>query len=472
MDSHSELISAYRTWILQQQLDGCTLSEDADGNVIIKGEQVRGGVNFYELDGSCVVELRLERISDGETEFFLHFELEDLERAKDLMREMATAIYDLNHKQVTRVLLCCTCGMTTTYFANKLNETAEGLGLDYEFSAVPIEQVEDCGADYAAVLLAPQVGYKRKELAEALPDTLIIELPGKVFGSYDAAGVLRIVVEAVSGNRMDDEGKTLSLKRPHDKTKVVLSVSYILREDEPTLAYRVYDHGDIALSGMLVRRRFDTGMFRDLMATLRVEGWELGQFDAIGIAVPGMADNGDIVAVHEGKEFRHSLAQEIGTLSGTTVYVDNNATAAAVGCYVTQDTYENVVFHAQAIGIFEGTQGYVIQGKPLVGRGGRSGHLGCLARRFKLDMDLEEAAWRVNGMRQLVASYLTSVACTIAPEVIYVWCDLLPDMDELREEMETMLPATAVPELVGIANYEECVLMGELALCLNRLAEK
>ena len=136
---------------------------------------------------------------------------------------------------------------------------------------------------------------------------------------------------------------------------------------------------------------------------------------------------------------------------------------------MSQEKYENVAFHAQAIGIADGEEGYVIEGRPLVGRSGHSGHLGALASKFQLGMDVEDAAWRVSGMRELVGCYLSSLACTIAPEVIYVWCDLLPDMDELREELEKTLPASAVPALVEVSDYDDCVLMGELALCLDRL---
>lgn len=110
-------------------------------------------------------------------------------------------------------------------------------------------------------------------------------------------------------------------------------------------------------------------------------------------------------------------------------------------------------------------------GQPLVGKGGHSGHLGSLAEGFALDMDLEDAAWRVKGMRQLVGRYLEGICCTIAPEVIYVWCDLLPDMDDLTEELRKTLPESAVPQLVGVSDYDDCVLTGELALCLRKLAE-
>jgi len=472
MDNFNELAQAFHAWVLAQELEGCTMREDEKGCILIEGDLVKGWVNFYDIDDMCIVELRLERMIDGEPAFFLHFELEDLVRAQELFNEMASVIHDMNHREVRHILLCCSCGMTTTFFAMKLNETAQSLGVDYDFTAQPIEDAKLNGSDYAAVLLAPQVGYRRKELADALPGTLVIELPGKIFGAYDAPAALRLVIDALSGARTASDDQHLLMRRSYDKTKRILALSYIHREDEPTLAYRVLDKGEISASGMLVRRTFDIRTLEDLAATLCVQGWSMNEFDAIGLAVPGVVDNGVIVEQANGNMSGFDISGKLSELWGTKVYVDFNAIAAAVGCYVTQDEYENVVFHAQAIGIPDGEEGYVVNGVPLEGRGGRSGHLGPLAKGFALDMDLEDASWRVRGMLQLVARYLSSVACTIAPEVIYVWCDLLPDMDELKEELLKSLPPAAIPELVGVADYDECVLVGELALCLRRLDEE
>ena len=465
----NELAQAYRSWVLAQTIEGCTLTENNNGGVDITGDLVKGWVSFYDIDGVCIVELRLERALDGEPAFFLHFELEDIVRAQNLFNEMAQAIYDTTHREVRHVLLCCSCGMTTTFFAMKLNEVSQSLGLDYEFSAQPIDEAKKNGADYAAVLLAPQVGYQRKDVTAALPETLVIELPGKLFGSYDAPGVLRLVVDALSGSRVSSGESQMQIAREYDRTKRILALSFVHREDEPTLSYRILDRGEIVLSGMLVRRSFDIQTLEDLAATLRVKGWKANEFDAIGLAVPGIVDKGIIVNHRNGEDVLYDLAAKLRELWGVKVYVDYNASAAAVGCYVSQEKYENVAFHAQAIGIADGEEGYVIEGRPLVGRSGHSGHLGALASKFQLGMDVEDAAWRVSGMRELVGCYLSSLACTIAPEVIYVWCDLLPDMDELREELEKTLPASAVPALVEVSDYDDCVLMGELALCLDRL---
>ena len=114
----NELTQAYRQWILAQHLEGCTLVETDEGNIVIENELVKGWVNFYDIDGMTIVELRLERVLDGEPAFFLHFELEDLVRAQNLFNEMAEALYSATHREVKHILLCCTCGVTATYFAN------------------------------------------------------------------------------------------------------------------------------------------------------------------------------------------------------------------------------------------------------------------------------------------------------------------------------------------------------------------
>lgn len=467
----SELSNEYRTWILAQKLDGCTLTEDSKGSVLIEHDLVKGWVSFYDIDGVEIAELRLERVLDGEPAFFLHFELVDLERAQELFNEMGQAIYDMTHREIRHVLLCCTVGMTTTFFSMKLNEVAQKLNVDYDFTAQSIEAAKRNGGAFAAVLLAPQVGHQRQQVAEMLPNTPVIEIPGKIFGAYDAEAALRLVMDVLSGSRMASNESSLQIKREYDKTKRILALSYIHREDEPTLSYRVFDHGDIAATGMLVRRSMDIQSLEDLAATLRVQGWKMQEFDAIGFAVPGVVHDNAIIAETQGTETRYELGEKLSELWGTKVFVDYNATAAAVGCYVTEDAYESVAFHAQAIGVPDGEEGYVVNGAPLVGTSGRSGHLGPLAAGFALDMELEDAAWRVTGMCQLVGRYLASLACTIAPEAIYVWCDLLPDMDELHDELAKTLPESAIPKLIGVADYDGCVLLGEMALCLKRLSD-
>jgi hypothetical protein len=47
----------------------------------------------------------------------------------------------------------------------------------------------------------------------------------------------------------------------------------------------------------------------------------------------------------------------------------------------------------------------------------------------------------------------------------------VPSMDELREEIiQEGIPKDVMPELIGVSQYDDLTLIGELALCLQGLA--
>lgn len=467
----NDAANTYRNWILEQGIAGCTLKSLDDEHIQIDSEVATGCANFYDIDGTTIIELRLEHKMSGESAFFLHFELEDMDRAKKLFKEMCQVHERMLSNETNHVLLCCSCGITTTFFANKLNENAQSLGLNYDFRAMPLEVAKTTGSEFVAVLLAPQVGHMRKDVVEALPDTLVVELPASIFGAYDAPAALNLVVNAVTGARRAAVSD-LRMARDFDHSKCVLAVSFVHREDEPTLSYCVLDRGKRTLSGMLVRQTFDERVLDDVVAALRVAGYQPDQFDAVGIGVPGIVDNGEVLTLHDGSAFNFQLAEYASERWGVPAFVDNNATAAAAGCYVSQTDWDDVAFHAQTVGVPACAEGLVIGGLPRAGRRGFAGSLKYLAGDFSLSMDLKDAAWHYNGMLELIACYLAATICVAAPQAIFVWCDLVPDMDDLREELGKRIPADMLPELVPVSDYDGLVLMGEMSLCLQRLSSE
>ena len=471
MTDTNDKVAAYRDWILSQDLDDVTIEEGANGGLVLKGEGVDGWVNFYDLDDQTVVELRLEKKSDGSSLFFLHFELEDPERARKLFLEMTSVLDTTLHQEPRHVLLSCTCGMTTTFFANKLNELATEFDLGYDFCAKPVEEAMEDGTSFEAVLLAPQVGHRLKEVREALPGVTVLELPASVYGAYDANGALRLLMEALQTKRIVAKGD-LRFARDFDRTKSILSLSYVERYDEPTISYVVLVEGEERLRGTLVRSWFDMETaFNDLIVTLRLNGYPIESFDAVGIAIPGVVHHGKVDVWHESGPVTMDVASRLSDRLGVPVFIDNSATAAAAGCYVSQADWDDLVFHAQPIGNLVCEEGYVLNGKTRNGRKGFGGTMRYLVGKFALSMSLDEAAWRYDGMCELTACHLGSVICTVAPQAIFVWCDLLPDMDELREELAKFVPEEAIPELIPVADYDGLTLMGELSLCLQRLVE-
>ena len=76
-------------------------------------------------------------------------------------------------------------------------------------------------------------------------------------------------------------------------------------------------------------------------------------------------------------------------------------------------------------------------------------------------------------MRSLVAPMLAANVSLLAPDAIYVAVDLLDDMDALHEAMLPYFDGklkTYMPDLIHVTNYRERIALGELALCLQKLA--
>ena len=168
--------------------------------------------------------------------------------------------------------------------------------------------------------------------------------------------------------------------------------------------------------------------------------------------------------------------------------MDNNANAAAVGCYVTTDKYDSVVLHTQQTGYLVGGEGTVANGHLLRGRRGMAGELGSLDRRLFLqgglhlpelgnnaDPTFEDAeirsdiVWEASRMLPILATTLIANICVTAPDAIYVAYDLIDDMDALRRELEKTLDPSTIPDLIHIDDYHERIFVGEMALVLQRL---
>ena len=206
----NELGREFREWVAARKVGGCTATVPDGDHIVIANEGMTGQVNFYTFDDMPeVVELAVTENASGENRFFLHFELEDLERAQQLFGEMASLLEECHDDDGTHVLLCCTVGMTTTMFAGKLTEVASTLSLDYAFEAKALEDAKREGGRYDAVMLAPQVGFRRREVAAAFPDAIVCEIPARIFARYDGAGALRMLMGLLG----DD---SLSAPDPHD----------------------------------------------------------------------------------------------------------------------------------------------------------------------------------------------------------------------------------------------------------------
>ena len=474
----SQLGDTFRAHILKQTIPGCTIEQVDDEHIILTCDHAIGAVNFYCFDDMPeVVELRIDDVDGtGDPQFFLHFELDDESRAEELFSEMTDVLTQQDRFATRHILLCCTAGFTTSMFAAKLQEAAKTLSLDYHFDAIPLEQAKVEGGSYDVVLLAPQVSYQRKAVAEAFPQSAVVEIPPKVFASYDAGGALKLVMHLLSDHTVypaEDE-QNLRFVRDIKNDKRIMVVVVINRPQSTWIGWRIYDKGEIVAHGSITKPRGDLRDVEDLLNTLHLRGYKPGDLDAVGIAVPGIVNRGTI-AFAGGGLTDYQLGHTLSKRYGTKVFVDNNANAAAVGCYVSQDSYDSVVLHTQQTGYTVGGQGIVVDGHLVKGRKNFAGELSPLFKTINghPDFDREwDESWTADGMRNLVASMLVADISLVAPDAIYVAVDLLDDMDALRAEIAKSFGKTLdayIPDLVRVTDYRETIALGELALCLQKL---
>ena len=157
----TDLGEAFISWILEQPLPGEATHGRSDGpiaaTVSIRTDRATGTVNVYDLGQSTpdIVEFRIVRAGyEDDPAFHLHFELLDLARAQELFGEMLDVFVRLEHPEPTKVLLCCSGGLTTTMFADALTRTAKSFHQDYVFEAKGLERaIAEGDEGYGCVLL-------------------------------------------------------------------------------------------------------------------------------------------------------------------------------------------------------------------------------------------------------------------------------------------------------------------------------
>lgn len=469
---------AFREHVLKTALPGCSVAQiDAD-KITLTTENAIGELRFYSFeDAPEIVELSIVDVDhDGEPKFFLHFELTDEERAKELYEEMLAALQESKHFDTTRVLLCCTSGITTTMFAGKLADAAKTLSLDYSFEAMPLDAAKESETSYDAVLLAPQVGHLRKTVAEIFPDAVVVQIPAKIFAAYDAGATLKLVMHLLSDNTVFPlaDGNNLKVVRDLKNDMRIMIITVINRPRSTWLGWRVYDRGEITHYGAIHKPSPDFRDIEDLLATAHVRDVDVAQLDAVGIAVPGVVNRGS-VSINPHDSFGYDLGRTLAKRYGTKVFVDNNANAAAVGCYVSQKEYDSVVLHTQQTGSLIGGQGIVVDGHLVKGRKNFAGELrpiqSCLQFEGanKESCSLGDVAWTPEGMLKTVTPLLVADCCLVSPDAIFVAVDLLDDMDLIHDAMSKHMDEQYIPDLIHVSDYRERVALGELALCLQKL---
>ncbi len=436
-----EMYEIYRKWILEQTDPAYRIEEKSEDEIDFATDCAVGHVQFYHLEYE-ICALTIESEKADEPLFFLHFEIKDLEHAKELFTQMIASLKKAGEDTKVKVLLSCTSGFTTSFFAEKLNGAVQTLGLDYDFSAVPYTNLFEAAMDKDVIMLAPQIGYLLKKAQEVLKDKIIIQIPADVFATYNVTRTVDLIKEELDRKEKTEE----VIEDIHDPEwdSSIAIVAIIRRNRKFEIHYRGADLEAPIERGVVVKDELD---LRDLEDVLDVLFIKHPQIKGVAIVAPGVVFDGRLT-LPTVRIFDVDVVGEFTKKYGRTFVLCNDANASAVGYYANHRDCGNLLAYYHPLGNVVGGAGLVINGMPVFGKKDFAGECANYLKTLNFSEDRYDLSRTPEGIVELITKLVLPMICTIGPDTLAVYCDLLTDPEELKESLKKYIPERHLPEIV------------------------
>ncbi|MGT2784888.1 PTS sugar transporter subunit IIB [Streptococcus merionis] len=102
---------------------------------------------------------------------------------------------------MTKIVLVCSAGMSTSLLMNKMEEYAQTIHLDLDVVAYPIAEVNEKGQDADVVFLGPQVRFNLNKVQQAFPDKPVEAINIQDYGMMNGKNVVKHALELLEKNR-------------------------------------------------------------------------------------------------------------------------------------------------------------------------------------------------------------------------------------------------------------------------------
>lgn len=453
----------FKEWLLFQKSEyyNLYLNEKDKDVIIIENELCYSYITFNPQD---IIELCVMNKITDDMEFYLHFQFKTLKHAISLFEEMKSCIKKIVDKPKCRILLCCSGGMTTEFFAEKIREVIQLLALNIEVSAVGYQKLFQEGQNYDVVLLAPQVSYIFLQAEKALKNQIVLKIPPQIFAKYNVGALITFIEDSLAKKEKKQTNyiEPLSSMVKLNSNKNILSVSINSNGDNSHISYRLYNKDQsIALDSKIIK---DNIKLQDIIDAIDTVILQNDRIDVIGLAIPGVIVDGylhsgivkDIVNKKLGDILKERYQKEI--------VIINDVNAAAVGYYASQNEYQSLAMLFQPINRMAGA-GIIINGQLIKGFGGLAGEVQLLP--LHLSDDFLQLSNTPEGTLEVVVKQVLSIISVVSPEEIVIYSDLIFDSKDVEDEIKKCLSRfnfTHFPRFVKIENLSEYILLGTMIL--------
>lgn len=459
------LISQFREWVLTRTSPNYSLSvSEKDENVIvIQTSYCRGEVTFFPMD---IIQLYVLNLVTNRHVFYLHFQMHTLEHAMKLFDEMLECVQELTAKPPIKVLLSCTSGLTTGFFAQKLNESAQLLSLNYEFSAVSYGNLYQTASQYDIILLAPQISYIYDTARKILHNKKVLKIPPKTFATYDVRAVfsdLEPLLEPAARHPRAYPGR-LPLKqqiKPHVK---ILTIGLLSEDTHYLFTSRIYnEHNDVIYDEVSIKSRISLEDIYDLcdMAFAIYPDIQL-----TGLSMPGIINEGRLTLLAQGFD-DSDILECLSRKYSRKFILSNDANCIAVGYYSSQDQYHSLSFLFQPSIGSAGGVGSILNGQLIEGYRHVAGEIQYLPANTQTARS--SLCLTPEGALNWVAQSIASIICILGPDILLLSCRLIVQTDELIREIGKYVPTKYIPEIIQLDEVKDYMLLGQMILCTEEL---
>lgn len=459
-------VVVFKQWILMQKIPGCTIKYEPNKGlntdaIAVDNKYVHAEVRFTILS---IIELQVTNKQTEEDYFYLHFQMNNFKHALTLFNEFKEAIAAVEKNNTIKVLLSCSSGMTTNYFAMELNESAKDLALPFEFNAVSYNLLFHTGVDYDIILLAPQVNYKHAEVQKVFPHKLIIDIPTKIFAHYEKGPLFQLISDEIHKKR-ETIKQNLEIARPADVDVKILSIGLVVHKNVVRIGYRVYQKNKILLDNEIIKKKVNIEDINDIVNTVLVQYPEIA---IVGISMPGVAYKGHIYEP-DLDLYNMDILGYFESRYSVPFILSNDVNAIAVGLYSTQDKYENLSYVFQPRGVEGAGVGNIINGRLYEGRKSFAGEVKHI--NYHLSDTYGELVKTTAGNEEIITNILTPQICIMAPELIVVNCLMIPDLSNVINKVKEQIPEEYVPEIRKTVHTKDYMLIGQMILCTQAYAK-
>ena len=447
----------FKQWILMKDQSQCHIYLDKDNNHII---DIKTNYSFSQVifNPLNIIELSVTNTTNQNIEFYLHFQMKTMKHATELFNEMMNNILQLVEKPKIKILLSCSGGLTTSYFASKLNEAAQILDYHYEVKAIGYTDLFNIGNEYDVILLAPQISFMHAKVQEILKEKIVLKIPPQVFAKYDVVKTLQLVRNGLENKKASHNRRPETTLKPlqiiqHRNTKILV-LSLFRNSLRIHIAYHLYDENNkIIINNEIIKSKISMEDIYDVIDTIILQ---YPHIQVIGISTPGIINDGFVASTSIIGLNDLNMYQLLKERYHQQIVIDNDVNTAAVGYYASQQQFSSLIFLFQPNNHFGGA-GIIVNGQLIKGHAHIAGEVQYLPLNYSNHPQV--LAKTPEGALELVSKTIVALSSVIGPEAIILSCTLIPDVDELKKTIAQYIPESYLPQIIKIENIQEYILL-------------